>query len=261
VIAFLLALAPPQAALDAAVTCYEGLDYTCAEERLAEALAAGLPPAEQVRARRYEALLALAFRDEARMRRAARAIYAIEPAWAATDLPPQLARIFQDERPLPPPPPRALGALDLTSLQPTGSDADRWSQGLGVAAAAGVLLQDRLALQLSVGYSNHTPQAFVDQGLDLWLVGLGVGWRQPVGPLRVLVGLEAGPGHVRVDGALTDEQYWGAYVSTPVEVAWPVYADLGLGARVSALIFMTSSGDRLASSLMIPLTVGLRYGP
>ncbi|MEZ4467964.1 MAG: hypothetical protein R3F43_26895 [bacterium] len=207
----LVLLAPPEAALEAAVACYEGLDYACAEERLAEALAGGLAPADQIRARRHEALLALAFRDEARMRRAARAIFAIDPTWAAGDLPPSLAAIFAEERPLPPPPPRPLGRVDLTSLRPTGDDADRWSAGLGVAANAGVLLDDRWVIQLSGGYSDHRPRAFVDQGLALSQVGVELGARLAVGPARVQVGVGLGGAHVAVEGALRDEAYWGGY--------------------------------------------------
>ncbi len=254
-------LASPEGALDAAVACYEGLDYACAEERLTEALAAGLAPADQVRARRYEALLALAFRDEARMRRAARAIYAIDSHWVATDLPPRLAAIFAEERPLPPPPPRPLVGVDVTSLRPTGDDQDRWSEGLGLQATGGVLLQDRLALQASVGYSDHRPRAFVDQGLVLLTLGAGAHWRQPLGPIRMQAGLEGGAARVAVDGALTDTTYWGGYLSVPVEVSWPIYGGLGVGAGVGALVFLTGDGDRLASSLLVPLFVGLRYGP
>ncbi len=254
-------LASPEGALDAAITCYEGLYYISAEERLAEALAAGLAPADQFRARRHEALLALAFRDEARMRRAARAIYAIDPDWVASDLPPRLAAIFAEERPLPPPPPRPLVSVDLTSLRLTGDDQDRWSEGLGVQAAGGVLLQDRLALQVGVGYSDHRPRAFVDQGLDLLTLGAGAHWRQPVGPIRVQAGLAGGAARVAVDGALTDQAYWGGFLSVPIEVSWPIYADRGVGAGVGALVFLTGDGDRLASSLVVPLFVGLRYGP
>lgn len=254
-------LASPEGALDAAITCYEGLDYACAEERLTEALAAGLAPPDQLRARRYEALLALAFRDEARMRRAARAIYAIDPTWVATDLPPRLAAIFAEERPLPPPAPRALVAVDVTSLRPTGDDQDRWSEGLGFQATGGVLLQDRLALVAGVGFSDHRPRAFVDQGLDLLMLGIGAHWRQPVGPVRVQVGIEGGAAHVAVDSALSDEAYWGGYLGLPITVAWPIYADLGLGAGFGALVFLTGDGERLASSLLVPLFVGLRYGP
>ncbi|MCB9546205.1 MAG: hypothetical protein H6706_10170 [Myxococcales bacterium] len=254
-------LAPPEAALEAAIACYDGLDYTCAEERLAEALAGGLSPADQIRARRHEALLALAFRDEARMRRAARAIFAIQPDWEGSDLPPRLAAIFAEERPLPPPPPRALGRLDVTSLRPTGSDADRWSEGLGVEAAGGVLLDDRWVITLTGAYSDHRPRAFVDQGLGLTQVGLELGARLAFGPVRVQAGVGLGAGSVAVEGALRDESYWGGYAALPVDVSVPLLGDLGVGGRVGLLVYVTSDADRLASSLLVPLTFGLRYGP
>ena len=103
----LLAPTPADAALDAAVQCYADLDYACAEARLAEALAGELSPEREVQARLHEALLALAWRDEPRARRAVRALYAIDPQHRAEGVSPQLARLLEEERPPPPPPPQS----------------------------------------------------------------------------------------------------------------------------------------------------------
>lgn len=255
----LLALSTPP--LEAAQACYEALDYDCAEARLAEALARKLPPAEAISARRLDALLAFAFRDDARIRRAARAIYALDQQFQPTGMPRQLARIFEIERPAPPPPPGLHGRLDGSTTLLTGHDAEQWSYGIGIAAEAGVRLVDRLILALEVRYDDHAPLDFVQNGMTLFGLGATVGWRQPVGPIRVLGGITGGVLRVDIDGALNDARYWGGLLGGVLDVSWPIWAEIGIGARFAPTVFVTSEADRLATSTLLPVTFGLRYGP
>lgn len=247
--------------LQAAEACYEALDYDCAEARLAEALALPLEPPQALAARRLDALLAFAFRDDARIRRAARAIYALQPDFRPDGMPAQLVRIFEIERPTPPPPPGPHAQLDLRTTILSGNDAEQWSYGLGVTLEGGVRLWDRLIVALVVGYDDHQPRDFVQNGLTMWSGAALVGWRQPVGPLRVLGGVSGGATRVEIDGALNDARYWGGTVSAVLDVSVPIWANLGPGVRVAPTLFMTSEADRLATSTWIPITVGLRYGP
>ncbi|MGK0360459.1 MAG: hypothetical protein ACI9U2_002772 [Bradymonadia bacterium] len=249
------------APLDAAAACYEALDYDCAEARLVEALARPLPLKQTLAARRLDALLAFAFRDDARVRRAARAIFALQPDFQPTGMPPQLARIFEIERPTPPPPPGLHARLDMTVTTLTGNDADRWSYGLGAAGEVGVRLFDRLIGAIGLRWDDHPPLEFVQNGLTTFGVEAIVAWRQPVGPLRVMGGLSAGAMRVDIDGALNDATYWGGIVSGVIDLSWPVWREFGIGVRCAPTLFMTSEADRLASSSLIPLTFGLRYGP
>lgn len=249
------------APLDAATACYEALDYDCAEARLAEALARPQPPVQTLAARRLDALLAFAFRDDARVRRAARAIFALKPDFQPTGMPRQLARIFEIERPAPPPPPGVHGRLDMAVTTLTGNDADRWSYGLGVVGEFGVRLFDRLVGAIGVRWDDHQPLEFVQNGMTTFGLDLIVAWRQPVGPLRLMGGLSGGAMRVDIDGALNDATYWGGTVSACVDLSWPVWREFGVGVRVAPTLFMTSDADRLASSSLIPITFGLRYGP
>lgn len=194
------------------------------------------------------------------MRRAARAIYALDPGFQPTGMPTQLARIFAIERPAPPPPPRLHARLDGSATLLTGHDADQWSYGLGVAGEAGVLLLDRLVLALGTRYDDHQPLEFVQNGMGLLAFEVLVAWRQPLGPLRLMGGISGGVMHVDIDGALEDASYWGGLLSGVVDLSWPIAAGLGLGVRCAPTLFLTSEDDRLASSNLVPFTVGLRYG-
>ena len=51
--------------LTKAIECYEELDYPCAESNLAQALETPLSAAERLKALYYQALIAIAWRDEA----------------------------------------------------------------------------------------------------------------------------------------------------------------------------------------------------
>lgn len=261
----LLAVSPAtrqaEAALEAAVECYEALDYACAETRLAEAMAGALTLPSLKRARLQEALLAIAHRDTARARRAVQALLALEPDHDPGPIPPPLREIFAEERATLPPPPAPFARADFTNIRLFGSDADRWSEGLGAEVAGGLLYQGAWAFEVAVGFSDHQPLTLVDEDLDLWTVAAGAAWRADVGPLRASVGLQLGGARVGIESSiLADEAYWGLLGQVPVELSWTFWRGLGVAARVSPGVFFTSDQDRAAGSFVLPLLAGLRYG-
>ena len=258
----LVALANPQAALEAAIRCYDDLDYACAEERLAEALAGGLEGSARERARLYEALLATAFRDEPRARRAVRALLGIAPPYdPGPRVPPKLRALFEALRPAPVPPPAPLARADFTSVQLLGRDAEQWTLGLGAEAGGGVLLFGWLTLEGALGYSNHAPATFVFEGLDLLYGHVGVGGRTLLGPLRVGGGAAIGSARAAADhGVLGADAFWGATLGLPISVSWPLWRGFGVGVSGRPSVFVTSRSDQFAASFFLPLTVGVRYG-
>ncbi|MCB9539744.1 MAG: hypothetical protein H6704_26325 [Myxococcales bacterium] len=255
-----LGASPAAEALRAAEQCYADLEYACAEERLAEALAGDLTDAERQRARLRDALLALAHRDRARARRAVRALLAADPAYDPGPAPPALQTLIAQERPPPAPPPSARAGADFVALPLFGQDADRWSDGLGARASGGVLWQGRWWAEGEVLFSDHLGQAFAVDGLQLWALGVAAGWQAPLGPLRLAVGGGLGAAYVSVDGAVADDSFWGATVQAAVEITWPVAWGLGLGARVAPGLLLRAVDDQAAVTYLLPLTVGLRYG-
>ncbi len=251
--------APPADALDASIACYEQLDYVCADARLAEALASDLSGPRRARAHLYEALLALAWRDRIRARRAVRALLAIDPAFDPGPVPPPLAKLFEEERPDPPPPPALMLRLDGTLLPVFGQDATQWTEGLGVELAGGVLLDRRWALEATVGYADFAPRLFTLEGLTMLYGTLGVSVRGTLGPLALQGGVAGGAARVEVDGVLVDDGYWAVAAALPLEISWPFWRGLGVGVRFAPLLLTTTTGDTAAASYILPLTVGLRY--
>jgi hypothetical protein len=256
------ALSPAVNALDAAVGCYDALDYNCAEERLAEAVAGDLDDAQRQRAHLYQALVALAFRDDARARAAVRALLADNPRFEpGPGLPLRFVRLVDEERPPPTPPPELIARADVTDIRLFGNDATRWSEGLGVEGAAGVLLDGWLALELSAGYSDHRPHLLTLDGLALYTFTVQASWRRPLGPLRVSAGLGLGAARAAIDGVTGNQRYWGGLVQFPVSVVWPVWHGFGIGIRAAPTLFIVGDAGRAAGSWMLPLTAGLRYSP
>lgn len=251
--------AAPADALDAAIGCYEQLDYVCADARLAEALASDITGPRRAQAHLYEALLALAWRDRIRARRAVRALLAIDPAFDPGPVPPTLEKLFDEERPDPPPPPALMLRLDGTYLPVFGQDATQWTEGLGLELGGGVLLDRRWALELTAGYADFAPRLFTLEGLTMLYGTLGVSWRGTLGPLALQAGIAAGVAHIAVDGVLVDDDYRAVAAAVPLEVSWPFWQGLGVGVRFAPLLLTTTTGDTAAASYILPLTVGLRY--
>ena len=255
----LLVVMAASPALTEAARCYEELDYTCAEERLAWALAEDLEDADMLRARLYEARLAIAFRDTQRARRAVRAIFAQRPTYLPGNEPPALLSLFDEERPPPEPPPQVSSRVDFLWLELFGPDAARWSEGLGVEGAVGVVLFDALALDLRAGYSDHVPLEILDVGLELLRLELGAAWRTRLGPLALSVGVAGGAGKVDIDGVLRDERYWGALLGLSIGLGWTAWQGLGIDLTVSPSLFIVPEDERAAGSFFLPVGMGLRY--
>lgn len=248
-------------ALAAATRCYEVLDYACAEARLAEAMAGALTLPSLKRARLQEALLGMAYRDWARARRAVQALLALEPDYNPGPIPPSLRAIFLEERATLPPPPAPFLRADFTNLRVFGRDAERWSEGLGVELGGGVLLRGAWLVEVAVGYSDHQPRTLLDDDLVFCTLAAAAAYRGDLGPLRWSLG--AGLGAARVDiesRILEDEGYWGVLVQTQAELSWTFAWDLGVALRVAPGWFFTEDEDRAASSFLLPLMAGLRYG-
>ena len=253
-------LAPaPADPLRAAERCYRDLNYVCAEEHLAAALALGLEGAALRRARLYEAKLAVAHRDFPRARRAVRALLEFDPRYDPGDVPPQLLKLFDEERPPPVPPPVPFGRVDFAAPLLFGADAARWSDGLGVEAGGGVRLWGWLELEAAVTYSDHVPRVAPFEGMDLWSGRVSASVAAPLGPLWASAGLGLGPGVALTRSSLGDEQIWGAWVEAPVQLRWAAYGGLGVGLRASPAAFLVPVGDQAASSYLLPLVVGVRY--
>ncbi len=257
-----LVLANPQVALDAAIACYGELDYACAEERLAEALAGTLDGPQRERARLYEALLATAFRDLPRARRAVSALLDMDPLYdPGPSVPPKLRELIESLRPEPVPPPAPLARADFTSVQLSGQDSEQWTVGLGGELGGGVLLLGWLTIDGTFGYSNHGPAEFGFESLDVFYGAAGTGWRGPLGPFRVAVGASVGVIYADADyGVLGESADWGASAGVPVDVSWPVWNGVGIGVRATPSTFVTSEEDNFAASFLLPLAVGVRYG-
>lgn len=260
--AFALLLTGSSPALDAAQRCYDELDYQCAERRLAEALEADLPQAERVQALHLQALVWFAYSDLVGARRAAQALYALDPTFTPDDqLPPTLRAVFIELQPPPPaPPPALLIRGHGASLTLSGQDAARWSGGLGGELEAGLRWPGLDAsLALTVGVSDHLPKQIADEGMWLGYGGLTgrlyAGW----GPLSCSAGITLGAARVAIDGALSDDQYWGVWGQIPLEVAWPLWGGLAVSAQVAPGLFATADGDRLAGSWLLPVGLGLRF--
>lgn len=245
--------------LDAAITCYEQLDYVCADQRLAEALASELAGPRRAQAHLYEALLALAWRDRIRARRAVRALLAIDPAYDPGQVPPPLAKLFDEERPDPPPPPALMLRLDGGAWPVFGQDATQWTYGLGGELSGGVLLDRTWAFEVNLSYADFGPQVFTLEGLTLLHGTLGAGWRGELGPIVMQAGVALGAAYIAVDGVLVDDGYWAVAASAPIDISWPVWRGLALGARFAPLLLSTTTGDTAAASYILPVTVGLRY--
>lgn len=260
-----LLLAPPataEVALEAAAACFDAVDYDCAEERLLVVFTTGGLPAEaELRAHLLEAQLALAQREEARARKAVRAIFAIDASFQGeARLPPRLRELLDAERPPPPPVFRPTMRADVTSWRLFGQDGERWSDGLGVEVAGGGVLFDRLGLEAGLAYSDHRPRTYELTGLTLLGGFVGAFAHLPAGFLDFSPGLTLGATHVAAEGVTGTEAYWGFQATLPVEVSAEIWNGLGVGGRVGLMMLVVSDGDeRAAFSWVLPLEIGLRY--
>lgn len=264
---YLAAPSPPHPSHSRSLTeserCFEDLDYACAELHLATALRAlDLTDAERTRARLLDAQLGIAYRDMPRVRRAVRALFEIDPRFDPErdgPIQPELLKLFDQERPIPAPPPRGAARADLSSLQLFGEDAKRWSYGLGFEIGGSLVLLDAVAIELSVGYSNHVPQWIALDSLALYTTTLGVGWTGHVGPVRLTVGGALGLARTIQKDVLGERDYTAGLVQLPVDLSYPIWRGFGVGLRVAPGALLAVSDDSVARSFVLPLMVGIRY--
>ena len=244
-------------ALEKAIDCYDGLDYDCTEARLAEALAGDLSDAALVQARYYQALVALAHRDEARARVAVRALLAaksdFEPGPRA---PPRLRALVDAARPV-----RLAWAarVDGTWTQLFSQDDAQWTEGVGLEVAGGLVVDERWVLELAGAYSDHRPEHFALRGLTVLSVTAGALRRRHTGPVRLGIGLAVGGSHVSVSGVTGADTYLGAMAQLPLEVAVPIWNRVGVAFRVAPSLLMVEDDDRAAFSFLLPFMTGVRY--
>ena len=255
----------PKGALKGAISCFRELDYACAEEKLAEALRAEeLPVASRLLARRYEALLALAFHDKARARRAVRSLLALDPDYdPGEQAPPRFAALVADARAETPaqrlfdPSFRAGGNVVLLF----GHDAQSWGDGPQVELAAGLGLGGRTVIELGLSYGQHEGRSFSLRRLGLGMVTLGLD-RRFLGPSpRLSLGVGLGPAHVSAEGITGRTGYWGVVARVPVELAIHIWSGIWLAARVAPALLAVEDRDRMAFSVLLPLGMAVCYLP
>lgn len=251
-------------ALEQAEACYADLDYACAEERLASALRGTLDPTQQRRARRHEALVALAFHDEPRARRALRALLALDPGFEpAADAPPRLRRLAAQERSV------AASAWRVRpwlragggALHLSGTDGELWSDGLRAEAGAGVTLGADLRLELTASSSWHAARIFQLDGLRVAHGGAQAALRLGGDAVGLWGGLGVGAVQVVASGLTGDQRYWGLLVEVPLELTVRLPQEICAIARLAPAVLAVRDGDRAAFSLLLPLSLGLCYQP
>ena len=269
----LLATGPMPEPLTQLIACYEDLDYDCAEDKLTQALLLPLSDEERTLARRYDALLGVAWRSVHRVRRAVREIYEIDPTYMPGDVPPELAKVFAKERPEPPPKPRLLFAADYVSvlLADSENDAAWWQDGRGVNLSVGLQLLDTYQLSLDLGAVQHLPQG--DRpglvGLDHYSAsfrfGMGKVWRR----LSVFGGLCSGASYIepsidevylRTDVSDSNTPFWVGEFGAWFAVNFEIWRGLGVGVRTTPKFVVRTYKEQPHLSYLLPLMVGVRYG-
>lgn len=258
---FVMPPPPAELALEAAIACFEVVDYDCVEVRLQEALRGPLTRASEVQARLYEAQLALARRDELRARVALSALLALSPDYVPEPrLPPRLRVLIEEQRPPPPPFAAPFLRLDASTLRLFGRDGERWSEGLGVEATGGVVFLGSHAVGLSFSYSDHNPRTFELVNLTLMSLVAEYQLRTKAAFVELGFGAAAGGAQVEAVGATGTDVYYCLLVQAPLEVALGLYGGLSLDVRVVPSILSVEEEDRAAFSFLLPLTLGVRYG-
>jgi len=264
---------PATRSLDEAVTCYEALDYACAESRLAEALSSDLTVEQRIQAHFYEALVASAWRNPERAKRAVRAIYGLDPAYQPVNPPPNLAILFQQEKPKPTPPPSLILGLDyrLSYLTDGGTDTDWWQPGQGAVASVGLETHKLYSLSIEFVYSQHQVRdnTLGVNGLDRWSLDVLVGRATRLGKLMAKLGGSVGLTHVSTDvgsvfNSILDttatDPFTAVQLGLNFGVYYPVYAALGLNLGFSPRVMVRNYEDQPRLSYLLPIQVGLRYG-
>ncbi|MBM4319057.1 MAG: hypothetical protein FJ125_03645 [Deltaproteobacteria bacterium] len=260
------AASPAEAELQAAMLCYRELDYACAEEKLAMALLGELPRPALLEARHHDALLALAFQDETRMRRAVRNLLALDPGWdPGPDAPPRLSALLREERrPAAHPSPRRIGlAVGLSggAVLLFGRDAEQWNDGMAGALSAGVLLGQRTRLDAVFGYSRHDALSFYLEQLELKSGMLAV-HRHLLGSNPLLAaGVGCGTAYIDTQGVTGESSRWGLLGQLSLEAAAHLGFGLWLQAQVQPTLLVVDDRGSKATSSLLSLGLGLSWQP
>ncbi|MEE2788139.1 MAG: hypothetical protein VX589_12425 [Myxococcota bacterium] len=259
--------------LQEAIECYEDLDYPCAETKLMHALEQAQTETIRLQALYYQALIAAAWRDDARIERLVRNIYAVQPDYAPKDPPPNLRRVFDTLRPKPAVAPIWGGRFDYryTMLVDHDHDAGWWLNGSGLSAGASVILNRRYQIELDVNWSEHQPQLdrFSVDGLQLVGVGGGGGVTVDIKRVWLTAGLMAGAMRVKrsIPGAYRNlkessnqSPFWVTSLALYLDVSVELVYGLSLGVRWSPTTLIRVYDDQPTVSYLLPLMVGVRYG-
>ena len=145
--------------VQAAVDCYDQLDYQCTAEKLLEALATDLSDEERVRAHLYQALVAVAWREPTRTEQAVRALLKVDPTYKPKGVPKALAKLYDKFRPQPIPPWTPTADLRFRWSPLLGEDANTWSDGIGLEVSVGLRRPSSYSFNLAVGYDDHVARS------------------------------------------------------------------------------------------------------
>ena len=259
--------------LQRAVQCYENLDYACAENALSESLGGALTETERLEAWRYEALIAMAWRDLERARRAVKAIYALDGRYEPKDVPPDLIVIFEAEKP--PPLPASIWEYEGRYILQWPTDDERdarwWMTGQGVQLGLLLVRPQGSLFHVRFGYVRH-PAQDLNLGIrTLRLVDgkLGMGRWWSWNALRVTTGVGGG-----VKWAITDinpvyeqiletsetDAFVGATLSFEFDLSYRVWNALSVTFSIAPELLIRNYQEQPHLSYFLPFLVGLRYG-
>ncbi len=264
VLVVLLASMPPaKTPLQEAIDCYWDLDYSCTEARLMEALVMPLSRSDLIRARLYESLVSLAYRDEPRARRAVRALLELDPDFEPEQVPPKLKTIFAQERP----PPLGFifrGGYVHSLMFDDGHDARYWFDGNGMELGGALRFPSQLSLGLSLRYLAFQPrQTRPFDGLSIWSGQVEIGGIWKLGPVYFAPGLSGGLARAETDTVapyLGVEPFFLTNLSTSLEVIWPIWKKWNLTFRLAPEMLFRTQNEQPIVSYLLPLAVGVRYG-
>ncbi len=258
--------------VQAAVDCFEQLDYRCTELRLAEALGGTLSDAERVRAYYYQALVAIAWREPARARRAVKAILKLDPSFNPVDAPKSLTTLFDENRPEKPrgwTPQFELRLRTTTPMDESG-DALWWTGSRGVGIGGGLVNGSGYSLMLVANHEYHIardPSLGLDE-LTRWSVDLEGGrWffksQFQIGIWGLLGGsynqMKAQSAFGRLRALPQLDPFFGTTIGGGLMVKYQLTNALHIMGSSGGQMMFRSYQQQLRLSFLLPVQVGIRY--
>ena len=256
--------------VQAAVDCYDQLDYQCTAEKILEALATDLTDKERVRAHLYQALVAVAWREQARTEQAVKALLKVDPTFRPTGVPKALSQLYDKFRPQPQPPWTPTADVRFKWSPLLGEDAKTWSDGLGIELSAGLTRTLSYGFNFAVGYDSHIAQNTVSGFETLQRYNASVEanqWFQ-------INWLEWGPvlrGGISYNRIKASSRYQNIRPLPQLDPFYGAHIGTGLGAKVSLpwhlAISVQTTGetvvrnfeDRIRLSFLLPVYLAIRY--